>query len=357
MDEKIVRLLKWAEGKKASPFTLDINPTDKCNFRCIHCWQRAFKKIDSSYELSDEKLIDVTKQALKLGVEEFEITGGGEPMMRREVVLRIMEMIKKKGKFGNITTNGSLFDTNSLKKVVKIGWDRITFSLEGPNAESNDAVRGEGNFERVLKVIELLNQIKKKTKRKLPIIKFNVVVNNKNYNKVVEMIKLAKKVNCSIIHFDSLTIHSEEGKKLKLNRKQEEEFEKNAKLAKKLAEKFRIYTDVDLLTKEFIEKANEMTSILKNESNSKDFFSLVCYEPWWHLVIKTDGSAQPCCLYNEKEENVKNKSLREIWFGEYFKKIRKSIMERKFSKYCSICNAGQVFENRRIRRELSWMRK
>jgi MoaA/NifB/PqqE/SkfB family radical SAM enzyme len=74
-------------------------------------------------------------------------------------------------------------------------------------------------------------------------------------------------------------------------------------------------------------------------------------------VIKTDGSAQPCCLYDEKEENVRKKSLKEIWFGKFFEDIRNSMREKKFSKYCSICNAGQVFENRRIRDELSWMKK
>ena len=357
MDKKIIRLLRWARGKKAPPFTLDINPTDKCNFRCIHCWRNAFEKIDSNYELSDEKLINVTKEALKFGVEEFELTGGGEPMMRKNVVLRIMEMVKKMRKFGNITTNGSLFDFDSLKKIVKIEWDRITFSLDGADTESNDAVRGRGSFNKVMETIKLLNQIKKKSKKNLPVIKFNVVVTNKNYNKLGDIIRLAKKINCSIVHFDSLTIHSKGGEKLKLNEKQREEFERNAKLAKKLAEKLGIYTDVDLLTKEFIEKANEMTTILMKESASNDFFSLVCYEPWWHLVIKTDGSAQPCCLYDEKEENVKNKSLREIWYGKYFEEIRKNVKEKNFSKYCSICNAGQVFENRRIRSELAWMKK
>jgi MoaA/NifB/PqqE/SkfB family radical SAM enzyme len=335
MDKKIERLLEWAKGKRAPPFTLDINPTDRCNFKCLHCWQRSFKKIDSSYELSDEKLLEIVKEALWFGVEEFEITGGGEPMMRKELTLKIMEIIKKNKKFGNITTNGSLFDLADIKKIVKIGWDRITFSLDGPDAKSNDAVRGKGTFEKVMKSINLFNQIKEKARKKLPIIKFNVVVTNKNYNKIEKMIELAKKVNCSIVHFDSLTIHSENGKKLKLNRKQEKEFEEKAKAAKKMAEKYGIWTDVNFLTTDFLEKSNEMKDLLEKESNSTDFFSLVCYEPWWHLVIKTDGSAQPCCLYDEKEENVKNKNLKEIWFGNFFEDIRISMRKKKFSIACS----------------------
>lgn len=278
--------------------------------------------------------------------------------MRKKLTLKIMEMIKNNKKFGNITTNGTLFNSDDVRKIVKIGWNRVTFSLDGSNTEINDSIRGKGSFESTMKSISLFNQTKEKMKRKLPIIKFNVVVNKKNYNKIYEMIKLAKKVNCSIVHFDSLTVHSKLGKKLKLNRKQEVEFRKNTESAKKLAESFGIWSDVNFLTNEFLEKSNKMEYILKKESNSESFSSLVCYEPWWHLVVKTNGTAQPCCLYDEKEESIKNKNLREIWFGDFFKKIRENIKHKKFSKYCSICNAGQVFENRRIRGELkSWMRK
>jgi len=358
MDEKIKRLVKFTNGEKRPPYTLDLNPTDKCNLKCIQCWQRAFGKIDSDYELPDNKLLEIIKEAIKFGVEEFEITGGGEPLIRKELTVKIMELIKINKKFGNITTNGTLFSSDDVRKIVKINWDRVTFSLDGPDSETNDSIRGEGSFESAIKSIDLFNQIKKRMKRKLPIVKFNVVITKKNYNKIYEMIKLAKKVNCSIVHFDSLTVHSKLGKKLKLNRKQEVEFRKNTESAKKLAESFGIWSDVNLLTSEFLEKSNKMKDILEKESNSRDFTSLVCYEPWWHLVIKTNGFAQPCCLYDEKEENVKNKSLSEIWFGKFFERVREGIKHKQFPKYCSICNAGQVFENRRIRGELkSWMKK
>lgn len=358
MEEKTRRLIEWAGEKKAPPFTLDINPTDKCNLRCIHCWQRAFEKVDSNYELPDEKLLEFVKEALELGVEEFEITGGGEPLMRKELTLKIMELIKKNKKFGNITTNGTMFNLDDVRKIVGIGWDRITFSLDGPDATTNDYIRGKGTFENVMRSANLFNQVKKEMKKKLPILKFNVVANRKNYDKTDKIIELAKRVNCSIVHFDSLTVHSKIGKKLKLTKKQEEEFEKHAKAAKKLAEELKIWTDVNLLTSEFLEKSNEMEDILERESKSKDFSSLICYEPWWHLVIKTNGTAQPCCLYDEKEENLRNKTLKEVWFGEFFEKIREEIKRKKFSRYCSICNAGQVFENRRIREELkTWMKR
>lgn len=358
MEEKTRRLAEWLKGRKAPPFTLDINPTDRCNLRCIHCWRRAFEKIDSGYELSDKKLLGIVGDAVKLGVEEFEITGGGEPLMRKELTLKIMELVKRNKKFGNITTNGTLFELEDVRRIVGIGWDRVTFSLDGPDAKTNDSVRGRKTFAQVVKSINMFNRAKKEMKSILPKLKLNVVVNRNNYNKLDQMVELAKKMNCSVIHFDSLTVHSKYGEGLKLRKGQGEEFEKNARIAWSLAENLGIQTDLNLLASEFLEKSNEMEDILEKESGSKDFASLVCYEPWWHLVIKTNGFAQPCCLYDEKCESVKNRSLKQIWFGDFFEKIRREIANKQFSKYCSICNAGQVFENRRIRQEMiRWMKR
>jgi len=359
MDEKIRRLLNWFNGRKDFPYTLDINPTDKCNLKCKHCWQRAFKHIDSSYEISDKVWIKRIKEALNIRVKEFEITGGGEPLMRKDLTLKLIEIVKKGNTFGNITTNGTLFDEEDFKKLIKVRWDRITFSIEGPDKVSNDFIRGKGTFEKVMANLKILNKLKKRYKSKKPIVKFNVTVNIKNYDKLTKFIILARKVNCSIVHFDSLTVFTPLGKKLKLKTKHFKKFEEEAKRAQTLAKRLGIWTDIGDLTTNFLKQSNQMESILKNENkNDLNDFSLICYEPWWHLVIKTNGFAQPCCLYDEKVENIKSKSLKQIWFSKYFEEIRENIKNKKLPKFCSICNAGQVFENRRIRGELNkWMKK
>ncbi len=349
--KKIERLLKWNSGEAAPPFTLDISPTDKCNLRCLSCWQRGFKNIDSSYELPDKNLIEVVKEAIELGVEEFEITGGGEPLIRKRLVLEIMELVKGNNRIGNITTNGTLFSDKDIEKIVKIGWDRITFSIDGPDAEINDFLRGRGSFEKILKNISKFNEYKNSYRSEKPVIKFNTVLSNKNYDKAKDMIELAHRVGCEIVSFEPLTVHSEFGKKLKLKRDEIEKFKTIIPEAQKLAEEYGIYTNIGGLSQtQFIEKSNRMVEIIGKDTNDESgFTSVPCFEPWWHLVIKADGSAQPCCLYDLKKENVKNKTLKEIWYGQTFQQIRENIINRKFSKFCSICNAGQVLENRRIR--------
>lgn len=347
-EKRLERLKKWKKGKKAYPFALDINPTDRCNLNCKSCWQRdpKFDDISSKYELSREKLLEVVDQAIDLNVVKFEITGGGEPLIRKDLVLDLMEKIKEVGKYGNLTTNGTLFEKSDLRFLTEIGWDKITISLDGPNSKINDYLRGKNSFEKIIKNIKQLNRIKKGDK---PALKFNTVISNKNYNKLSEMIELASQSKAKTVSFETLTVHSQEGEKLKLNKDQRNELEENIPKLKEKADKLEIETNIGSLRQKYFEKSNEMEPLIKKEN---EFSSIACYEPWYHLVIKVDGSAQPCCLYDSKEENVKNKSLKKIWFGDFFQKIRKNIKQNNFSKYCQICNASQVITNKHLRQKL-----
>ena len=317
MEEKIQRLIRWMNGEAQPPYTLDINPTDECNLSCLSCWKRnpKFKNLDTSeYELEEKSILKYVKEGIKLGVKEFEITGGGEPLMRKNIALKLFRMIKKANRFGNITTNGTLFTKDDIKLLVKLKWDRVTLSIDGPNERVNDYLRGKGSFERIMNSVRMFNEWKKKLKSKRPVLKFNTVISNKNYKVLDKMILLAKDNDVEIVSFEKLTVHSEWGERLKLRGKQYETLEKKLKLSSILAEKFGLWTNAYGLTKEsFVKNSNSMTKIL-NKYAGNSFVTAYCYEPWWHIVVKVDGSVQPCCLYDEKTENVKNKDLKKIIF-------------------------------------------
>lgn len=361
--DKLTTLKKWVEGEKPGPYIIDLNPTDYCNLKCLSCWQRnpKFKgKLDSKwYQLSDEKLLRIIDEGFELGVRWWEITGGGEPLLR-PITIKLIEKIKKLYMHGSITTNGTLLSKKLLKILVEIGWDKITFSIDGPDAQTNDYLRGKpGAFNRAIKALNTIKKLKTRMKKKLPLITFNTVLSNKNYDKASAMISLAKKTGCTEVNFEPLTVHSETGKHLKLNNEQQKELQNTIEKAYKLAKKLKVKTNIQSFKeKELIEKSNSMQEILEKETKENDFFSIPCYEPWYHLVIKVDGTAGPCCIYNDKKINVKKQSLKDVWHGRRFNKIRKKMQKKKFPKYCSICNAGQVLANRKLREGLeAWMKE
>lgn len=351
------RLREWGQERKAGPYIIDLSPTDYCNLKCLSCWQRnqRFKnKLDSKwYQLSDEKLLNLIDEGFGIGVKWWEITGGGEPLLR-PVTPKLMKKIKILGMHGSITTNGTLLSKEIVTDLVKIGWDKITFSIDGPDALTNDSLRGKhGAFNTAIESLKTIKSLKVRLKKQTPLITFNTVLSNKNYDKTVEMIRLARKVGCKEVDFEPMTLHSETGKVLKLSEEQIKKFQGIIEKTQKVADKLKIKTNIhSLKEKRLIEKSNSMQDVLKKETKNNGFLSITCYEPWYHLVIKVDGTAGPCCIYDDKRMNVKKQTLKDIWYGRRFNKIRKKIVKQKFPEYCSICNAGQVLTNRLLRKEL-----
>jgi MoaA/NifB/PqqE/SkfB family radical SAM enzyme len=318
------------------PIVLDINPTDNCNLACLSCWKRnpKYKKLDPTYyELSDKRLMEVIDEASQLGIKEVEITGGGEPLLRN-ITQKLMESIKKKNMKGSITTNGVLIDKQLAEKLVRISWDRVVFSLDGPNREVNDYLRGK-SFDKIIQNINLINKYKNKTKRKKPVLYFNVVISNKNYNLIGDFIKLAEKLNVEFVKFETLTAHSRLGRKLQLNKNQKKEFLNSIKKYEKKSKQSGVKTNIKDFDNNLLDNPNRMTKKLP----------VTCLEPFYHIVIKTDGSVGPCCLFYGNAPNVKNESLQNIWKGDYFKKIRDRFINNKKMPYCKICNIGQVSNN------------
>jgi radical SAM protein with 4Fe4S-binding SPASM domain len=136
--------------------------TERCNKRCSHCYHSGY---DSCSELSDERLFNIAdklENALttwnRLG--SLSITGG-EPWLRKESVLKLIDRFEQGGIFKRIDllTNGSLLseqdcETLAQKKLLR----RVQVSLEGATSNVNDAIRGENAFEETLEAIDRLKK-------------------------------------------------------------------------------------------------------------------------------------------------------------------------------------------------------
>ena len=108
MDAVTERLIKWSKGEAAPPYRAQINLTRKCNLKCIFCWQRSYdpenikeikltkKELDDlKKEMPEERLKEIVEECGKIGVKEIVITGNGETLLRLDLFLELMKIIKK----------------------------------------------------------------------------------------------------------------------------------------------------------------------------------------------------------------------------------------------------------------------
>ena len=362
--DKIRRLYKWMNGNTASPYKLIIFPTNGCNLNCPYCpnsYARTVGRFKKEKELTKEEWLAVVKQGLKFGIKEWRIFGGGEPLVRKKTTLAIINEVKEYNTEMNceIITNGSLFTPEEAKNLVIKRLDRILFSIDGPNAKIHDGLRGvNGTFKRVINILKTLSKVKRKLKTDKPIVKVNMVINNKNYLSVLNMVKMMGKVKVDTLAIHPMRSYEEIEKQvqgLTLKPEEEEKFEGSLKEAERVAEKYKLRLNIDMVkeTKRKEEKENKVDN-LKNDLNQDQYFlSSLCFEPFYSIFIDPEGNTAPCCGpgRGSPDYNIKNFTLEEIWKSKLFISTRNLVLQRKGTESCKNCGLLDMTEE--LRKDLS----
>lgn len=130
---------------------LDLNITNRCNFRCAHC---AF---DSGCavmpELTRGKIRQILEDTKILGGRKVDITGG-EPTIRSDYI-QVIESAKSLGYSVELVTNSSLLTGTDLRTLKESGLDSIAVSLDGSTYAKYSQVRkvSRGVYEKVVNTI------------------------------------------------------------------------------------------------------------------------------------------------------------------------------------------------------------
>ena len=115
-----------------------VNVTNVCNLSCTHCFVfRADNPNKPKDRMDDQTMLHQLKTLRdKHGVKSM-LFMGGEPMIRKDLVLEGMKLFEK----SSIVTNGTY-------GIPSVPGHLVTVSLDGPK-ELNDPIRGEGVFDKV----------------------------------------------------------------------------------------------------------------------------------------------------------------------------------------------------------------
>lgn len=147
---------------------LQIEPTTRCNFTCGFCAGRAMPQTDLPWERFVAALDAFP------GLEHIELQGEGEPLMHH----RFFDMVKlarDRGVKVSIITNGSLFTDDAIKKILALGIDKIAVSIESPDAERFQQIRG-GKLDKVIRGITALMAARNEQQLQRPSVGLSITV-------------------------------------------------------------------------------------------------------------------------------------------------------------------------------------
>lgn len=362
-DPLAAQIFPWSYGEKAPPFTIEVHLTNKCNFNCLFCWLQVADKAKFKKELDDQRWLELVKESAELGAKEWRIIGGGEPLIRRNLAEKMMILIKEKGMSGNLTTNGSLFTDKTIELLVDIGWDYITFSHDGPDEATHDFLRNaKGSFKKSVEAMRAIKNARQKKAVEKPITRLHMVLCHYNYRKLPQMIRFANEMGCRDVLLQPMTVYSEKMRSMAMTNEDLKEFAKIIDETMEIAKELNIYTNAEALRRtELLEKTDGMDRVIKEEAKKikaeNRFLNLPCFEPWYLMLIRPDGLITPCNKFDYDGEDGINKSLKEIWFGDFFNRVRNHLLSGELLPVCARCCLGGILENWRLRNELLELHK
>lgn len=272
------------------PWTILIDPTSACNLKCVGCWAGKYNKNNS---LDFETIDRIITEAKELGIY-FIVLSGGEPT----IYPHLFDIFKKHNDVAFMMyTNGTLIDEKFAAKMLEVGNVTPAISIEGLK-EATDSRRGEGVFDRLMEVMDILRE-------RGIIFGVSVTATRDNIDEIFsdEFIDLMiEKGAIYMWSFHYIPIGRNPDLNMMLTPEQ------RAKLAERVPE---IRGKKPLFVMDFWNDGIYTGGCI---AGGKRYF---------HINAK--GDAEPCAFAHFAVENVKNKPLKEILQNPLFKAYQKRI--------------------------------
>ncbi len=168
-----------------------------CTSRCKMCtaWRR---RDDRATELTCEEWLEVARALAARDIRSVELFGG-DVFLRRDVVIKLTELLNALGCEVYIATNGNLMNEDTARHLAK-SLHTLYISVDGVGG-SHDEVRGiPGTFERSRRALKLFRS--NRGGARYPRLVCNTTVSKYNVNQLANIAEFACNAGFDMIEFE-----------------------------------------------------------------------------------------------------------------------------------------------------------
>jgi MoaA/NifB/PqqE/SkfB family radical SAM enzyme len=164
------------------PMQVEWLMTYECNFRCPTCTD--VRRPKSKNTLVFPKIKEVIDQMSDWGVRRLGLSGG-EPLMRKELLLQTLRYANSRGIYTRFVTNGFFLDREILLEYSQVGGGHIILSIDGMG-EVHDSIRSKGSFDKLINTLDIIETLDLNN----IIIRINTVLSNNNIDNILAVVDL-----------------------------------------------------------------------------------------------------------------------------------------------------------------------
>lgn len=140
------------------PTQVAFDITNKCNFRCLHCFNNSSENNRMPDELTDRQVLRFVKDLVAMKPLNVCICGG-EPLLRFNLVLRVAKLLSSAQITVSMVTNGFLLTNKKARQLKEAGVKRIQVSLDGAKKETHERMRQMlGSYEKALDSLRIFKK-------------------------------------------------------------------------------------------------------------------------------------------------------------------------------------------------------
>lgn len=356
------------------PFQAALWLTNRCNVRCIHCFYhsphvtkpnlfevrrakllgeeppddtyiRNIQKVDADRDRTHS----VMDELITMGTRQILFTGVGEPFLHKDAV-EFMARAKHAGLTCIVNTNGTLLDRVMIDELIKMNFDELRITLMAGSRDmyvkTHPTVSGE-TFDRLKANLLYLAERKAELGTRKPAVNLPYIVVSANHDGLFDFAEFANHVRADRLTFRAFDDCHDSGLAgIAPTPEQAASVAKQLIGIKAYLDSMRISHNISYFLKFFREQLD--TTGLYN--------MIPCYMGWLSARINlTNGNVYPCCKCYEPLGNVYEKSFREIWKGQTYRKFRRygaQINRRKTVLGCQCNRCSNHIPNLRVYRML-----
>jgi MoaA/NifB/PqqE/SkfB family radical SAM enzyme len=285
-----------------------------------------------------------------MGVKQITLTGG-ESFLRTDI-FEILARVKERGLKCCVNTNGWLIGKPQARRLVEMGIDALSISVDGPN-ETHDIIRRrEGSFKHILDSLTNLEEAQAEVGRSTPSVGITCTLsalNQDNFSEVLDWLKDYKVI--SSIEFEYM-FYTE--------RWAEKATEKLIPLPVAPKEEDQVLPfylrdiDVDVFHdqvqrtlakgKEYKLNVAFQPPLTGKEQIGKRFFDVTdayvetCFYPWKAARVNPYGDVYSCSI-DASFGNIRQKPFSELWNGDAYQIFRRTLKQQGIFPKCTKCCA------------------
>ena len=318
------------------PQTVHVDVTNGCNTNCITCWDHSPLLTIGRTSAWKRQRIDVAAlegvldDAASLGgLEAIILSGMGEPFTHPGIY-EMIAAVKRRGLHLTIITNLVAAD---VEQIIALGVDQLLIGVQGASRASYEAFHPSfknGEWDRLLGMLARLREAGRRFKHVQ-------VVCEVNAHELVDMVRLAKTYDASLLNFKLAGLKGGT-ETCRVTDAQRRELESSlVPEARRVARDLGVDTNLDVFEAQ-LSAGGEATAPIRDVG---------CFIGQTYARVLVDGTVLYCCNTDVVVGHLAEARFSDLWRAERWNAVRARMRRGDYFDSCSQC--GKIAQNVKLR--------